>query len=87
MVLYSGRCSLPDELQLQQLLVSLEDWPLGKELSQNTPETSQGIRKDSKNKKKKNTLPLIKLRLRLKHQNVNGCHSLCPIGLSCRKYE
>lgn len=37
-VLCSEKRSLPDELQLQKLLVSLKDWPLGKELSQNTPE-------------------------------------------------
>lgn len=30
--------SLPDQFQLQQLLVGLENGPLGEELSQNTPE-------------------------------------------------
>lgn len=29
---------LPDELQLQELLVGLEYWPFGEELSQNTSE-------------------------------------------------
>lgn len=34
-------CRLPDELQLQKLLVSLEDWSLGEEFSQNTTESRQ----------------------------------------------
>lgn len=40
-VLCSGKGSLPDQLQLQKLLVSLEDGLLGKQLSQNTPESRQ----------------------------------------------
>lgn len=40
-VLCSGEGSLPDQLQLQKLLVSLEDGLLGKQLSQNTPESRQ----------------------------------------------
>lgn len=34
-------CRLPDELQLQKLLVSLEDRSLGEEFSQNTTESRQ----------------------------------------------
>lgn len=39
-VISSEKHHLPDELQLQKLLVRLEDWPLGEELAQNAPEPS-----------------------------------------------